>query len=119
MNINSTVLQNMTPIKRKCFPLFSFMQFVAWLIPWPWACDLWIYSQALRETSSRGKPTILEAQTDESLLVSDNDLKYLTREEAEQIIERFKRYRKAMTDWFSGRVFPENGSSNGQMIMAC
>jgi hypothetical protein len=32
----------------------------------------------------------LEAQTDESLLVSDNDLKYLTREEAEDIIERFK-----------------------------
>jgi DNA segregation ATPase FtsK/SpoIIIE-like protein len=32
----------------------------------------------------------LETQTDESLLVSDNDLKYLTREEAEQIIEHFK-----------------------------
>jgi hypothetical protein len=90
MNVNSTVLQNMTPIKRRCFPLFSFMQFIAWLIPWPWACDSWIYSQAPRETSSRGKPTILEAQTGESLLVSDNDLKYLTREEAEQIIERFK-----------------------------
>jgi hypothetical protein len=90
MNVNSTVLQNMTPIKRRCFPLFSFMQFIAWLIPWPWACDSWIYSQAPRETSSRGKPTILEAQTGEPLLVSDNDLKYLTREEAEQIIERFK-----------------------------
>jgi hypothetical protein len=90
MDVNSTVLQNMTPIKRKCFPLFSFMQFIAWLIPWPWACDLWIYSQASRETSSRGKSTILEAQTDESLLVNDNDLKYLTREEAEQIIERFE-----------------------------
>jgi hypothetical protein len=90
MNVNSTVLQNMTPIKRKCFPLFSFMQFIAWLIPWPWACDSWIYSQAPRETSSHGKSTILEAQTDETLLVSDNDLKYLTREKAEQIIERFK-----------------------------
>jgi hypothetical protein len=80
----------MTPIRRKCFPLFSFMHFIAWLIPWPWACDSWIYSQAPRETSSRREPTILDAQTDESLLVSDNDLKYLTREEAEQIIERFK-----------------------------
>jgi hypothetical protein len=80
----------MTPIRRKCFPLFSFVHFIAWLIPWPWACDSWIYSQASRETSSCGEPTILEAQTDESLLVSDNDLKYLTREEAEQIIERFE-----------------------------
>jgi hypothetical protein len=90
MNANSTVLQNMTPIRRKCFPLFSFMHFIAWLISWPWACDSWIYSQAPTETSFRGEPTILEAQTDENLLVSDNDLKYLTREEAEQIIERFK-----------------------------
>jgi hypothetical protein len=92
MNVNSTVLQNMTPnvIRRKCFPLFSFMQFIAWLIPWPWACDSCIYSQAPREASSRGESTILEAQTDESLLVNDNDLKYLTREEAEQIIEQFK-----------------------------
>lgn len=86
----SIVLRNMTPIRRTCFPLFSLMQFVAWLIPWPWACDSWIYSQAPRETSSRGESTILEAQTDESLLVNDNDLKYLTREEAEKIIERFK-----------------------------
>jgi hypothetical protein len=89
MNVNSTVLQNMTPIRRKCFPLFSFMHFIAWLIPWPWARDSWIYSQAPRETSSRGESTILEAQTDESLLVNDSDLKYLTRQEAEQIIERF------------------------------
>jgi len=66
------------------------MHFIAWLIPWPWACDSWIYSQAPRETSPRGEPTVLDAQTDESFLVSDNDLKYLTREEAEQIIERFK-----------------------------
>jgi hypothetical protein len=86
----STVLRNMTPIRRKCFPLFSLMHFIALLIPWPWACDSWIYSHAPRETSSRGEPTILEARTDESLLVSNNDLKYLTREEAEQIIERFK-----------------------------
>jgi hypothetical protein len=84
------VLRNMTPIRRKCFPLFSLMHFIAWLIPWPWACDSWIYSQAPRETSSRGEPTILGARTDISLLVSDNDLKYLTREEAEQIIEWFK-----------------------------
>jgi hypothetical protein len=90
MNVNNTVLQNMTPIRRECSPLFSLMHFVAWLVPWPWACDSWIYSQDPRETSSHGKPTILEARADESLLVSDDDLKYLTREEAEQIIERFK-----------------------------
>jgi hypothetical protein len=86
---DSTVLQNMTPIRRKCFPLFSFIQFIAWLIPWPWVFDSWIYRQAPRETFSRGESTILEAQTDESLLVNDSDLKYLTREEAEQIIARF------------------------------
>jgi hypothetical protein len=90
MNVNSTVLQNMTPIRRKCFSLFSFMHFIAWLMPWPWTCDSWIYSQAPRETFSPGELTILKARTNESLLVSDNDLKYLTREEAEQIIERFE-----------------------------
>ena len=91
MNVNSTVLQQMTPIKRRCFPLFSYMHFIAWLIPWPWACDSWIYSQAPSATSSCGQSIILEAQTDESLLVSDSDLKYLTREEAEDIIDRFKK----------------------------
>ncbi|GAB7336748.1 hypothetical protein MBLNU13_g10843t1 [Cladosporium sp. NU13] len=80
----------MTPIRRKCFPLFSFIHFIAWLMPWPWVCDSWIYSQAPRETSFPGEPTVLEAQTNESLLVSDNDLNYLTREEAEQIIEHFE-----------------------------
>jgi hypothetical protein len=80
----------MTPIRRKCFSLFSFMHFIAWLMPWPWTCDSWIYSQAPRETFSPGELTILKARTNESLLVSDNDLKYLTREEAEQIIERFE-----------------------------
>jgi hypothetical protein len=43
-----------------------------------------------RGTSSRGESTISGAQTDEFLPVSDNDLEYLAREEAEQIIERFK-----------------------------
>jgi hypothetical protein len=90
MNVNSTVLQNMTPIRRKCFPLFSFMHFIAWLIPWPWAFDLWIYSQAPGEASFYEESNISEAQTDEFLPVSDNDLEYLTQEEAEQVIERFK-----------------------------
>jgi hypothetical protein len=90
MNANSTVLQNMTPIRRECFPVFFFMHFIAWLMPWPWACDSWIYSQAPRETFSPGELTISKARTNESLLVSDDDLKYLTREEAEQIIERFE-----------------------------
>jgi hypothetical protein len=80
----------MTPIRRKCFPLFSFMRFIAWLIPWSWVCDSRACRQVARETPSRGESTTLETQTDESLLVSDNDLKYLTREEAEQIIELFK-----------------------------
>jgi hypothetical protein len=65
------------------------MHFIAWLIPWPWACDSWIYSQAPRETSFCGESTISETQTDQFLPVSDNDLEYLTQEEAEQIIARF------------------------------
>ena len=89
MNVNSTVLQNMTPIRRKCFPLFTFMHFIALLIPWPWACDSCIYSQAPREASFCEESTISEAQTEEFLSVSDNDLEYLTQEEAEQIIARF------------------------------
>jgi hypothetical protein len=89
MNVNSTVLQNMTPIRRKCFPLFSFMHFIAWLIPWPRACESWIYSQAPREASFCEESNISEAQTDEFLPVSDNDLEYLTQDEAEQIIARF------------------------------
>lgn len=89
MNVNSTILQNMTPIRRKCFPLFTFMHFIAWLIPWPWDCDSWIYSQALGETSFCGESNISGAQADEFLPVTDNDLEYLTREEAKQIIARF------------------------------
>ena len=65
------------------------MHFIAWLMPWPWDCDSWIYSQAPRETSSHGGSTTLEAQTNGTLVVSDDDLKYLTQEEAEQIIARF------------------------------
>ena len=89
MNVDSTILQNMTPIRRKCFPLFTFMHFIAWLMPWPWDCDSWIYSQTLRETSFCGESNISGAQADEFLPVTDNDLEYLTREEAKQIIARF------------------------------
>lgn len=89
MNVDSTVLQNMTRIRRKFFPLFSYMHFIAWLIPWPRACDSWIYSQAPKEASFCEESNILEAQTDESLSVCDNDLEYLIQEEAEQIIARF------------------------------
>jgi hypothetical protein len=90
------------------------MHFIAWLIPWPWACDSWIYSQAPRETSFCGESTISETRTDQFLPVSDNDLEYLTQEEAEQM-----RSREAMTDWYSGRAYPENGCSNGQTNMVC
>lgn len=79
----------MTPIRRKCFPLFSFMHFIAWLIPWPWDRDSWIYNQVPTQASFCEESTISEAQTDEFLPVIDNDLEYLTQEEAEQIIARF------------------------------
>jgi hypothetical protein len=83
------VPRNMTPIRRKCFPLFSFMHFIAWMIPWAWTCDLRTCKHAPREASFGGESTTSEAQTDEFLPVTDNDLEYLTREEAEQIIARF------------------------------
>ena len=89
MNVSGTVLQNMTPIRRKCFPLFSLMHFIAWLIPWASTCDLRTCNCAPREASFCGESTISEAQTDEFLPVSDNDLEYLTQKEAEQIIARF------------------------------
>jgi hypothetical protein len=66
------------------------MHFIAWLIPWPWTCDSRACSQAPGETSSRGESPILDAETDELMSVSRDDFKYLTREEAEQIIERFE-----------------------------
>ncbi|GAB7336125.1 hypothetical protein MBLNU13_g08913t1 [Cladosporium sp. NU13] len=45
--------------------------------------------QAPKEASFCEESNILEAQTDESLSVCDNDLEYLIQEEAEQIIARF------------------------------
>ena len=80
----------MTPIRRKCFPLFSFMHFIAWLIPWPWTGDSRACSQVPGETYSPAESTILDIQTDEFMSVSKDDFKYLAREEAEQIIERFE-----------------------------
>lgn len=89
MDVNSTALQHMTLIRRKCFPLFTFMQFIAWLIPWPWDCDSWIYNQAPTQTSFCGESNTSEAQTNEFLSVCNSDLEYLTQEEAEQIVARF------------------------------
>ena len=85
----SIVLQNMTLVRRKCFPLFSFVHFIAWLIPLAWNRDLRTCNHARREASFCGGSTIPEAQTDEFSPVTDDDLKYLTQEEAEQIIARF------------------------------
>ena len=65
------------------------MHFITWLTPWAWNCDLRTCNHAQREASFCGESTISEAQTDEFLPVTDNDLEYLTQEEAEQIIARF------------------------------
>lgn len=86
---DGTVLRNMTPIRRKCFPLFSFMHFIAWLISWPWDRDSWIYNQVPTQASFCGESYTSEAQTNEFLSVCDSDLEYLTQEEAEQIVARF------------------------------
>jgi hypothetical protein len=84
-----TVLRNMAPIRRKWFPPFSFMHFIAWLIPWSWLRDSKACSQVSKETSGYAESATLDDQTDNCLSVIDTDLEYLTREEAEQIIDRF------------------------------
>jgi len=83
------LLRYMKSIRQRCLPLFSFTRFIAWLIPWSWVGDSWGCSQVSRETSTYVEPATLDAQTDEFLSVSSNDLEYLTREEAEQIVDRF------------------------------
>ena len=83
------LLRDMGSIRQRCLPLFSFTRFIAWLIPWSWVGDSWGCSRVSRETSTYVEPATLDAQTDEFLSVSSNDLEYLTREEAEQIIDRF------------------------------
>jgi hypothetical protein len=83
------VLRDMPSIRQRCLPLFSVIRFIAWLVPWSWVGDSWGCSQVSRETSTYVESATLDAQTDEFLLVSSNDLEYLTREEAEQIIDRF------------------------------
>jgi hypothetical protein len=73
----------------KMLATLSLTHFIAWLIPWSWVGDSWGYSQVSRETSIYVEPATLDAQTDEFLSVSSNDLQYLTRDEVEQIIDRF------------------------------
>jgi hypothetical protein len=77
------VLRNMASFRRICLPLFSFTRFIAWLIPWSWVGDSWVCSQVSRETSTYVESATLDAQTDEFLSVSNNDLEYLTPQEAE------------------------------------
>jgi hypothetical protein len=85
-----TVVRVMTSIRTQCLPLFSLIQFIAWLIPWSWVRDSSACRQVLGGTPTYIETTTLDNQTDESLLVTNNDVKYLTQEEAEQIIARFK-----------------------------
>jgi hypothetical protein len=79
----------MASFRQICLPPFSLTRFIAWLVPWSWVGDSWGCSQISRETSTYVQSATLDAQTDEFLSVSSNDLQYLTREEAEQIIDQF------------------------------
>lgn len=89
-SIKTRVLRDMASIRRRLLPDLSFMRFVSWLIPWSWIRDPRGYSQGPKETSTHLESAALDEQTDGDLSVSNDDLEYLTREEAEQIIERFK-----------------------------
>jgi hypothetical protein len=84
------VLRDMASIRRRCLPLFSFRRFIAWLIPCSWVRDPRCCNQAPRETSAYVESAALDTHIDGFLSVSHNDLEYLTQEEAEQIIDRFK-----------------------------
>jgi hypothetical protein len=81
----------MASIRQRCLPPFSFMRFIAWLVPWSWVRDPWGCSRVLSETSTYVESTTLDAQTNEFLSVSNDDLEYFTREEAEQIIDQFEK----------------------------
>jgi hypothetical protein len=67
------------------------MRFIAWLVPWSWVRDPWVCGQVPSENPTYVESATLDAQTDEILTVSNNDLQYLTREEAEQIIDQFEK----------------------------
>lgn len=72
-------------------PLFSFTRFIAWLVPWSRVLDPWGCSRVPSETSTYIESTTLDTQTKEFLSFSNDDLEYLTREEAEQIIDQFEK----------------------------
>lgn len=80
------MLQDMTPLGRRCFPPFSFLGFIAWSMPWlPSDC-----AKNSEQTFDYLQSAATLDQTGESLSVVNSDLRYLTLEEAEQIIDRFK-----------------------------
>jgi hypothetical protein len=81
----------MASIRRRRLPLFSFRRFIAWLLPCSWVHDSRGDNQALRGTSASVQSAAFDAHIDRFLSVSNNDLEYLTREEAEQIIDRFEK----------------------------
>jgi hypothetical protein len=81
----------MASFRQICLPPYSLTRFIALLVPWSWVGDSWGCSQISRETSTYVQSATLDAHTDELLSVSSNDLEYLTPEEAEQIIDRFKK----------------------------
>jgi hypothetical protein len=67
------------------------MRFIAWLVPRSWVRDPWGCGQVPSENPTYVESATLDAQTDEILTVSSNDLQYLTLEEAEQIIDQFEK----------------------------
>lgn len=85
------VSPDMASTRPRCLPLFSFTRFIAWLVPWSRVRDPWGCSRVPSETSTYVESTTLDAQTNEFLSVSNDDLEYLTREEAEQIIDQFEK----------------------------
>jgi hypothetical protein len=81
----------MASIRRRCLPLFCFRRFIAWLIQCSWFRNPRDCNQAPRGTPACVQSAAFDAHIDRFLSVSNNDLEYLTREEAEQIIDRFKK----------------------------
>jgi hypothetical protein len=79
--------------------------FIAWLIPWSWFRDSRACSQVTKATSTFVETTELENQTDEFPSVSDNDLEYLTRGEAEQIVARFEEIPQSYDRLVSWTIF--------------
>jgi hypothetical protein len=84
------LLQQMTSIRRRCLPPFTFKDFVARLMPWLWIHNSLAFLKSVEKNITHKQRQVVHDHTGGSLSVMNSDLKHLTLEEAEQIINQFE-----------------------------